>query len=300
MKIEKKCLSLLLAFVLLSSSIHSQFIDERLNYETLNGKYLVLNNPLDSGMFAVFHMVLGALSLYEEGTYPGLKVDLDGLLYFDPQKGPHWWEYFFDPIELGHKDIYTHQHILSREETGALWLKAFLFDKFRKNELIQKYIRVKPEILEEIDSYVDSHFKDSYIIGVHHRGTDKVTEWPLIPYEQTIHTLNHIIRNLPKSDVKRLKIYVATDDHYFLDHILERFPYEIIYNDFARSKTSKPIHDHGLTFYSNNYQKGKEALVDCLLLSRCNILVHPGTSMLSIIASSFNPQMPDVNLLLVK
>jgi hypothetical protein len=44
---------------------------------------------------------------------------------------------------------------------------------------------------------------------------------------------------------------------------------------------------------ASNYKKGEGALIDCLLLSRCNTLIRT-TSFLSAWASIFNPKLPIV------
>ena len=53
-------------------------------------------------MFSVFNDVLAALKYYDAGKYRGLSVDF-GLkgVYFDPDRGSNWWEYYCEPIELG-------------------------------------------------------------------------------------------------------------------------------------------------------------------------------------------------------
>jgi hypothetical protein len=71
--------------------------------ELEQGSFLVLNNPMNSGFFAVFNSVLGTLDAYEKGIYAGLEINLNTGLYLDPHKGTNWWTYFFEPIYLGEK-----------------------------------------------------------------------------------------------------------------------------------------------------------------------------------------------------
>lgn len=60
------------------------------------GSYLVVNNPHNSGFFATFLSVLGALSIYEEGGYAGISVVLNNDFYIDVEKGPNWWSIFLN------------------------------------------------------------------------------------------------------------------------------------------------------------------------------------------------------------
>lgn len=258
--------------------------------------FLIHNVPSDSGMFAIFQSIVGALNYYEEKKCAGLYVNLTCGRYFDPEKGPNWWEYFFERIMIG-KPEGANFHDLNSDETLSLATTGFPKDKFRVNELIKKYIHLKSDIKKELKEYTEAHFKGHYVIGVHHRGTDKATEWTIVPYEKTVGEIQKIINSLSKKDLKKYKIYVATDDQNFLDYIIKKYSSIVICSDFVRSTTATSLHGYEGHFYKGNYQKGKEALIDCLLLSKCSILIYPGTSCLSIISTCFNPHMPTVNLL---
>ena len=254
--------------------------------------FLVLENPSDSGMFAVFGSILGAINFYEKhiNEYSGLKIDLNSGRYLDIEKGPNWWEYFFEPIILGTE--IDNKYYFTLEE---YWKLASRPDKYSSFSLIQKYIKIKPHIQEEVNEFVNQNFKGKYIIGVHHRGTDKITEWPLVAYEKTHKVLIETIIALKRADRKNLKVYVATDDQNFLNYLVERMPKTVIYSDFKRSSNATALHFNP-TIYENNYQMGKEALLDCLLLSKSNILIRPKSSCLSSISTCFNPYMKVIEL----
>lgn len=258
-----------------------------------NGPYLIIQDNMNSGMFATFSSVLAALDYYDKNTFEGFKVNLTSGIYLDPETGPNWWNYYFEPINLG--DENSRKYTFSPYETLKFSGIGFWLPRERAYELIQKYIRIRPDIQLEVDAFVKKHFEDHYVIGVHHRGTDKVSESPLVPYEKTCHRIDQIIETLLPSEKKKVRIYIATDDQTFFEYIFKRYPSNILYNDFVRSSDSNPIH-YNTTAFSSNYQKGKEALIDCLLLSRANVLVRPLTSSLSIMSGHFNPTMPIVKI----
>lgn len=256
--------------------------------------YLVLNNPVNAGFFAIFSSVIAALNMYEEGHFAGIHVDFNSGVYLDLERGPNWWEYFFDPIHLG-DETNAVKHVFSFEEVLSLAGHGFIIPRERASELIQKYVHLRPEIAEELETFVNTHFKDHYVIGIHHRGTDKKTEAPIVPYEKTLTTLNWVISNLSDEQRDKLKVFVATDEQNFLNFLIPIFPNNVIYSDFVRSTDDQPLH-YNPSIYSSNYQKGKEALLDCLLLSRCNFLLFPTTSSLSIASMKFNPNLPAIAL----
>ena len=272
---------ILLSF-LLTSNLHSQ------------GPFIVTGVPLESGMFALFTSVLGTLFLYEGGDYAGVKIDLNKGVYLDPQRGPNWWEYFFEPINIGNER--AQKYYFNADEIRILWVWGFQLSRERSYELIQKYVHVKKHIQMEVDEFCEKNFINSFVIGIHHRGTDKITEAAIVSFEKTFNTLNSIISNLSEADSNSLKIYVATDDENFLNQLLDAFPtLTIVYNDFIRSKDGTPLH-YAQSDYANNYEKGREALLDCLLLSRCNILLRPTSSTLSLMSARFNPNIPVISL----
>src|SRR5690554_1375047 len=81
-------LTLFYAFVLFSDEIRGVYSAPRL------------------GMFGVVNQVLGYVYLYEEQLLPkhisGVVVDFGKTgLYYEPELGPNWWSYYFEPISLG-------------------------------------------------------------------------------------------------------------------------------------------------------------------------------------------------------
>lgn len=247
--------------------------------------FIILNCPVNSGFFAIFSSVLAALDMYDQGNYAGIKIDLNSGIYLEPERGSNWWEYFFEPINLG--DSAASTYVLSFDETMGLINAGFTISRERGFELIQKYIYLKPKLQKELDKLTKKLFKDYTVIGLHYRGTDKKLEAIPISHHKILETLNWILPTLPKT--KPAKIFVATDEQNFITFLSGHYPGKLIYNDFVRSNNGEPVHYSN--WYSSNYQKGKEALFDCLLLSKCYCLVFPGASSLSLAATKFNPFM---------
>lgn len=259
--------------------------------ETEKGPFLVLNNPLNPGFGAVFSSVLSALDTYDKGNYSGIKVDLNSGMYLDQKKGSNWWDYFFEPINFG--DETAPNYVFSQSDVAHLVITGFPMPRERGFELIQKYIHLKPHVQKKIDHFIQKKFKEKFVIGIHHRGTDKKTEAPIVPYETIMFHVDWWVEHLPK-DVK-VCIFVATDDQNFLDYIRKIYPKKVIYNKFVRSKDDNPIHDND-KLYQSNYQKGEEAIIDCMLLSKTNLLIFPEASAFSIAALKFNPGLTAIPL----
>lgn len=258
-----------------------------LAHNTLLPAIYKLTHPLyNPGFFSVFHTVLGALDAHDRSSN-GLIVDFeDQGLYYDARYGPNWWEYYFEPINFSYNNQ-PQEKLPTYKKINFALITEFEMSRARGYELIQKYIRLKPHIQDKLDTFVQQYFAGQRAIGIHYRGTDKKSEEPTVPYETVAHYLD-----LEISEHNNIKIFVATDDAHFLAFMRKRFPEKVIALDAIRSQDQNPVH---FPHSENAYQKGEEALLDCLLLSRCAKL-YKMASNLSNCSAKFNPSIPVVNL----
>jgi hypothetical protein len=248
-----------------------------------------LTHPLyNPGFFSVFNTVLGALDHYDQNKdHVSLMVNFeDQGHYYDATKGENWWQYYFEPIKLGNDQSYqdkfpTYQKVIFALETH------FIMSRERGAELIEKYIKLKPHIQEKLDAFIHEHYHGP-VIGVHYRGTDKkLTEAPAVPYIDVVDKLTEEISKSPES-----MIFVATDDENFLSLMKRSFPDKIIALDAIRSRTDAPVH---LCPSGDHYKKGEDAVLDCLLLSKCSKLFKMASN-LSETSLKFNPTLSVVQL----
>jgi len=206
--------------------------------------------------------------------------------YVNPLVGPDWFQYFFEQYEPDcvAENVVTTVRIRRLQDLG-LPTRCFADMTIeRAARLAQKYLAVRPEIAETVDVFTGDHFAGR-VLGVHYRGTDK-TEAPRVSYEQATSAVRAHLERDP--DVGCL--FVATDEAAFLDHVkAEGVGVPICCCDDLRSSSAMAIHK--ATFAGDPYRKGREALVNALLLARCDHVIRT-TSALSAWASIFNPQLP--------
>lgn len=256
----------------------------------LSASYKIPSPSYNPGFFSVFESVLGALDQYDQGHYKGLSVDFerDGL-YYDKNYGNNWWGYFFENIQLGNTE-----NALTFSIPQFLEVTRFVvlhMSRMRGYELIQRYIHVLPEIKNECNAFINEHFKPGHkILGVHYRGTDKYTEASTIRYDYVIMRIGATLKKLaPDSN---FIIFVATDDAHFLTALCHHFGKTVVYQDALRSKNGVAIH---WGTENNGYKKGKEALIDCLLLAKTDCIIKMASN-LSDCSLFFNPHVPVVYL----
>ena len=156
--------------------------------------------------------------------------------------------------------------------------------------LINKYLAVREDVISEVESFCNQHFVGRRVLGVHYRGTDKAQESPVVPYDIVKRNIDHYLKLRPETDC----VFISSDDTNFIES-MERASvgHPIIYrNDSLRSRDDNSIHESADT---NKYEVNRDAIVNCLLLSKCDALLKTA-SILSGWSKLFNPNLPVVVL----
>jgi Nodulation protein Z (NodZ) len=237
------------------------------------------------GLFSQFATVLGLLEYVHRwpGRYAGLRVDFaEQGLYYDPSAGPNWWDYYFEPLALGVAAAPVRTvsddemfYFARRVETSM--------PRARAAELVALHVRPVARVRDKVDTWVRERFVRAHVIGVHYRGTNKHQDAPRVPYE----AVAAAVRTAAPAASAPWKIFVATDEQAFLDFMRARFPGRLACLDMHRSTDGSPID----VVPGDNFRKGEQAVMDCLLLARCDHLVRTASN-LSLCATFFNPRLP--------
>jgi nodulation protein Z len=239
-----------------------------------------------AGMFAIANIILGQLHRYEckEMSSSGFAVNfMQYGLYYDPAYGPNWWGYYFEPVSIGMSEESLIERFPRREYSLAVRKRRYM-TREQAAAIIKKYIHVKAPIQEKVDQFTARHFQGFYVIGVHYRGTDKIHEAPRVYYEDVIAKIReHIPQDKP------YQIFVATDEEPFLEMIRENFPNKIVATDAHRSRNEQNVHFNA----KEPYKIGEEAIMDSLLLSKCDLLIRTSSS-LSLWSTYFSPNLPTI------
>ena len=269
------------------------------------------------GLFSEFHSVLGALAYAEAHGAAGVRVDFQSPLYAEHERGPNWWTYFFESAtmrldagdsavdEVHMKEIvtkYGRYGGFSDIVGGPLayqYPMTYGLSRETLHRLLTSHVRVRAEILDEAARTIAAQFEPgAHIIGVHYRGTDATHGWTgaltnyrmsAVPYRAYADEVRHV---LDAARVRAYQVFVATDEVDFLEFMRREFGVRVLcLGDSPRVRA----HEHAIhldrTLPVSNYQKGKSALVDCLVLAATSYLVK-GRSNLSDASLAFNPRLP--------
>lgn len=240
-----------------------------------------------SGLFSEVSAVVGGLAHYEAmpEIYAGLRVDFeDEGLYYDPTAGRNWWEYFFEPLCIGDAGGVAEWSVAAWQHDEFAETVEHRMSRIDAATLLARYVCVKAHLTEQVDRYWFDHIKDVHVIGIHYRGTDKAEEAPMVPYVMVSEAVRPALQ---RAGPKGSRVFVATDEQAFLDHMLEQFPGQILYREMPRSVDGRPIHKRS----GGGLRSGSDAVIDCLLLSRCSELARTDSN-LGLFASFFNPALP--------
>jgi Nodulation protein Z (NodZ). len=193
--------------------------------------------------------------------------------------------YFITSNFGDHKDLRNQTLVLPYK-----WKDPDLNLRQRTSHIIQKYVRPRIHLCDKFERFYNQQMKGKYIIGLHIRASDVRDKWEHNIHRRNSYSLKRYIDKINMITDKRehFKIFLATDTGEVKDLLSARFPdqlitYSTIYN------TGQETTGHGpegwkVPKYLTEQpeiaaENGEEAIIDYLLLSRSNVMVHNGSSL---------------------
>ncbi|HOE44139.1 MAG TPA: hypothetical protein PLB25_21290, partial [Rhodoferax sp.] len=146
------------------------------------------------------------------------------------------------------------------------------------SKLWKKYFRLPGRVIQRADEFPPL----DHALGLHYRGTDKnksLGETNFVSEDDFLALAKDFVATHP--EIKT--IFVATDENAFVEQVRPQHPGLDIFN-------SGRVTHHKDLLSENNFAKGDHALLDCLLLSRCQYLLK-SQSALSGFAKVLNPRL---------
>ena len=206
------------------------------------------------------------------------------------------WEYYFEPVS---EEGYTPGDALHQwccaPDGSTLWSPFFadpeLFHaqaRFKGKELIDKYVRIRPCILEKVENFYQQKMAGKFTIGIHLRGTDRYTKAAKAAMvSDTIEAAMRVAKELGK---KKCQFFIATDEESLLEYAKANLKGKVISCDsHHRSMDGSPIHSAA---GRSAALLGEEILIEGLLLSKCDHFVH-SLSCVPLAVLFLNPTLPN-------
>jgi hypothetical protein len=248
--------------------------------------------------------------------------------FYDASSGPNVWEYYFEPVagissaeaenlvrtgkakawQLNAMEIVRLHHWESRSvftypyqyykwiEDRSRWFDArwWRAQRVKGRRLVERYVRVRPEILEKADRFQAARFRPA-MLGVHIRGTDKKETGTgpvlsrIVPPDEYFPAIDEYLRKQADAG-----IFLATDQAQFREALHARYGDRVVWYSELLSRSAVnvfQVNDAGPV----NRLKGEEVLIDALLLSRCDFMFKC-TSAVGEFAHYFSPRLQSLDL----
>lgn len=271
---------------------------------------LTLRSRYGAGFFAELHTVVSYIVLVYFNEEKGREIDVQWTEEFFPYKNDkheNGWNSFFHPIGYVQNTRAINYGELIHDQTCLnKWLSYDDFYPYRlsMHKMLKKYVKIRKEITDSVDQFYNQHMQDQIRIGVHVRyASAHASEKPgAVSLEDYFKEIHQLTKNLNKKYV----LYVATDSNYVIEQFKKKYN-NLLYIDATRSNYNEEVHliydkpeywlSHPQEFHKKKPGRkgGIDALMDCLLLSKCDYLIH-STSNVSDYATFFNPRIKSIFL----
>lgn len=177
--------------------------------------------------------------------------------------------------------------------------------RHRAREIIDRFVRPRPYIVEKVDDFFTAHLAGRHVIGVHVRGTDATSQAELRPFRQ-----GSLVLPRYTAEITRLldlhpdaTVFAASDEQASLDYLVRAFGPRVISYGSMRHSGGEAAGKGPTGWIMPAYiardrqaaaRNGEEAVIEYLLLSRCDYLVHNGSSLARTVLLNA-PRMPHTN-----
>ena len=171
------------------------------------------------------------------------------------------------------------------------------------SRLVHRYLELQPHILAQLADLEHQLLGRGHVgavahargpvLGVHLRGTDKGrymqtagSGHPVGPAEYEPY-----VRAFLAAHGANASVFVATDSPSYLADVMRRWPADRLqFRHEVLRHESNVAFVGGAASKANNYRKGEEVLLDALLLSRCDFLLHAASGVAEL-AIYWNPRL---------
>ena len=172
-------------------------------------------------------------------------------------------------------------------------------------QVLDRYVRPRPHIQREVLRFGAKYMAGHHVIGVHVRGTDAVSSHEVRPHRQSSLLLDRYVVEIQRrlEMTPTAKVFVASDDESSVAFLRGEFPGRVIAYDSVRHRGGDPAGQGPTGWLMPAYiagdrdlaaRNGEEAVLEYLLLSRCDDLVHNGSSLARTVLLNA-PDLPHVN-----
>lgn len=162
--------------------------------------------------------------------------------------------------------------VLTTNQEHPIHPHEFEPKKERYQELSKQFLKIHPDLIKRVESFVSEHFVENKTLGVHVRITDMNRghkELGNVYFEDFKTKIDEI---LATNDIE--KIFVASDNDESIDKLINIYKDKICYfkSPFrVKLETDDKLKFSSMKQYMSTPNFFKDAMTDALLLSHCDI-----------------------------
>jgi hypothetical protein len=171
--------------------------------------------------------------------------------------------------------------------------------------IMGSYVRPRSYILQKANDFFAMNMSGHYVIGVHARGTDATSTQEVRAFRQGSLVLSRYLAEIDRilEIQPRAKIFVASDEQSSVDHLTTAFPDRVIAYDSVRHQRGEAAGRGPTGWIMPAYiaadrdtaaKNGEDAVIEYLLLSQCDHLIHNGSSLARTVLLNA-PELPHTN-----
>lgn len=177
--------------------------------------------------------------------------------------------------------------------------------RWKAKAIVDEFVRPRCYIRKKAEEFFAQHMDGHHLIGIHVRGTDATSKQERRSFRQGSLALTRYVREIMRllNLHPTAKIFVASDDQASVDHLAGAFGSRVISYDSVRHRGGEPAGRGPTGWIMPAYiagdrntaaRNGEDAVIEYLLLSRCDHLVHNGSSLARTVLLN-SPVLPHTN-----
>lgn len=240
-----------------------------------------LNIYLDSDWLGFGARLIKTLELLHFAKSNSVELNIE-FGYKDKKKSKYFSQLFLPVTER----VFLNNKYIRIEDTSEIKKGTdlnLLLDIKSANKMLFETFSVSDSLKFEMDEFINTHFKNERVLGVHYRGTDKEGEAPRLQEDLLFQEIKKYIEN------GYSKIFISTDEVAVLEKVKRKFhQVPVIYRkDAFRSADGDQFHRK-----EENPKEliNHDALMNILLLSQTDFLIKTA-SIMSDCCFIFNPSL---------
>lgn len=248
--------------------------------------YVIRRATCKVGLFSYVMTTIGQIEYaIKRGYIPVVDMQNNENTYLDKELvgKKNTWEYYFkQPCGYSLQDIRQCKNVIlgnglitekSEYPTSRIFKDNEEFKRWY--DICKKYVTVQDDIRKDVREKYESLFGGERVLGVLCRGTDYVRLQPHgHPVQPTIEQMIEKAKDM-KRECNCKWIYLATEDEQYYQAFLDQFGDELRVTEAKRCAEDGKFNINDISYDRENdrYLRGREYLMNVMLLSKCPCLL---------------------------